>query len=134
MSDFKNNTKIDKSSDRSFGIVFSIFFIFLFSYFLFFKNIFLYQLIIVSSLFFILSFISPKIFKYPNLVWIKIGIVIGNIIAPLVMGLIFIFIFLPTGILCKIFGVNLLDMKNKDNKRTFWKKRVTPLNSMFRQY
>ena len=68
------------------------------------------------------------------MLWINIGILLGNIISPIIMGIIFMLIFLPTGILCKIFGVNLLEMKDDDSKKTLWKKRVTPLNSMFRQY
>ena len=75
------------SSEKSFGIVFSVFF-----------------LILTSILFLIIAFTKPKILKIPNFLWYKLSIALSKISSPIIMLLIYSISILPIGIILKIIG------------------------------
>ena len=63
----------------------------------------------------------------------KFGYLLGAIIAPIVMALIF-YVVTPTGILMKIVGKDLLNLKKKKNKKTYWIKKEKLKSSMKNQF
>ena len=72
---------------------------------------------------------------YPlNRIWMKFGYLLGAIIAPIVMALIFFGVVTPTGILMKIVGKDLLNLKKKKNKKTYWIKKERLKSSMRNQF
>ena len=91
------------SSNRNFGIVFFIVFLIIALYPLIFnENIRLWSLII-SLVFLILGLINSKILTPLNKIWFKFGILLGNIIAPIVMGIVFFLVVTPTGLIMRFF-------------------------------
>ena len=71
---------------------------------------------------------------YPlNLVWVKFGELIGKIVAPLVMALIFFIILTPIGLFLRLIGKDLLNIKLNKNK-TYWINRDKKPGSMKRQF
>ena len=64
----------------------------------------------------------------------KFGYLLGAIIAPIVMALIFFGVVTPTGILMKIVGKDLLNLKKKKNKKTYWIKKERLKSSMRNQF
>ena len=79
-------------SNKSFGIVFFIFFLLVSVYPLINnENIRLWSLVL-SIIFLILGILNSKILTPMNKLWFKLGIFLGKIIAPLVMGIIFFFV------------------------------------------
>ena len=134
MSDNKSYIEIKKSSERSFGIVFATFFVIISFYpILQEENIKLWALLI-SIILFILSFVFPKIFIIPNKLWFKLGMLLGAIIAPIIMALIYLFIVTPTGIIMRLLNKDLLNQKINKSKKSYWIKRKEPINSMKNQY
>ena len=134
MSDYKSNTQLKFSSERSFGILFSIVF-FAVAFYPLSKGselnlIYLFIAIIIL----ILSFTFPLIFKYPNILWINLGILLGRLISPIVMGIIYLGVFLPFGIVMKLFKHDPLDLKYSKEAKTYWKKRKGKIYSMKRMY
>ena len=124
MFEINDNKKIEISSEKNFGIVFSIFFLIL--YFFFKINLFFFFLII----FIISAFLFPKLLFYPNIIWSKLGILIGMFISPIILFFIFISVFFPIGVLLKILKINLLDKDfNKlQSRETYWKDREFHIN------
>ena len=122
-----------KSSNRSFGILF--FLVFLgFGLWPLTKemspNIYL---IIISVIFLILGLLNSKLLTPLNKIWFKFGILLGKIISPLVMGLIFFFVVTPIGILMRILKKDLLNLKfNK--KSTYWIEKNDPKSKMKNQF
>ena len=112
-----NNIKI--GTNKSFGIVFFLFFIIV-SVFPLFKegNIRTWSLII-AIIFLILGLLNSKILTPLNKIWFKFGIVLGGFISPIVMGIVFFVIVTPTALIMKVLGKNLLNLK-RDNKKTYW--------------
>ena len=121
------------SSNRNFGIVFFIVFLIIALYPLIFnENIRLWSLII-SLVFLILGLINSKILTPLNKAWMKFGLILGKIVSPLVMGIIFFFVVTPTGIIMRLLGKDLLNLK-KNNKSTYWLKKNNQNNNMKNQF
>ena len=114
-----NTQKIKISSNKSFGIVFFLFFLIV-SIFPLFKdgNIRIWSLII-ALFFLILGLLNSKILTPLNKIWFKFGILLGSFISPIVMGIVFFVIVTPTALIMKVLGKNLLNLK-RDNKKTYW--------------
>ena len=114
--------KIKISSNRSFGIVFFIlFFIIAIFPLLSDGNIRVWSAAL-SIIFLILGLMNSSILYPLNKIWFKFGILLGKIVSPIVLGVIFFFVVTPIGILMKILGKDLLNLKN-NNEKSYWIKR-----------
>tara|TARA_B110000046_G_C12867009_1_gene344352 strand:+ start:103 stop:489 length:387 start_codon:yes stop_codon:yes gene_type:complete len=111
--------KIEIGSNRSFGIVF--FFVFLIIGIFPIKNAenINYLLIAISLIFLFLGIINSKFLTPLNKIWFKFGIILGNVISPIIMGLIFFMVVTPTSFALKIFRKDILNLK-KNNDKTYW--------------
>ena len=112
------------NSNKSFGYVFSIFLI-VFAYLYFQTNKFFFIFLILSIILFALGFFNSKLLSPLNKTWIKFGVLLGKIISPIVIGLIFFCVVTPIGIMLRLFKKDVLRLKlknynslwiNKDNK------------------
>ena len=133
--EIKSYSTVSIGSEKSFGLVFSIFFILLGLYFytktqLTFSIFFL----ILSISFFIFSFVKPSVFKIPNLLWSKLGILLGMIISPIVLFIIFIFLVTPIGLFMRLIGKDLLNEKTSKKISSYWIKRKIQMNDMKDQF
>ena len=121
------------SSNRSFGILFSI----VFAAIAFWPLLNLGEIriwsVIVSSIFLLLGLINSKLLYPLNLIWVKFGELIGKVVAPLVMALIFFIILTPIGLFLRLIGKDLLNIKLNQNK-TYWIKRDKEPGPMKRQF
>ncbi len=118
-----NSSEIKLPTNRKFGFFFSFVF-FVLSLYVFFKihNLIAYFLIIISISFFILAKFNPdKLFPL-NRLWMKLGFVLGIVVTPIVMGIIYFGLFVPIGLILRIIGRDELRIKNK-KKNSFWRKR-----------
>ena len=121
------------SSNRSFGILFSIVFAVIAFWPLLSMGEIRVWSVIVSSIFLFLGFINSKLLYPLNFIWVKFGEFIGKIVAPLVMALIFFIILTPIGLFLRLIGKDLLNIKLNNNK-TYWIKRDKKPGSMKRQF
>ena len=110
--------KIKVGSNRNFGFVFSIVFLLIALWPLLNNSEIRIWSLIISAIFLILGFLNSKILNPLNILWFKFGLLLGKIISPLVMGLIFFCVLTPIGILMKIFMKDLLKLKY-NNKNTY---------------
>ena len=125
--------KIKVSSNKSFGIVFSIFFLLISVYLLLNNNPIYYWSLFVSFIFLVLGLMNSKILSPLNLLWFKFGILLGRIISPIVMGIIFFLVVTPISIILKIFGKDVLNLKFNNNK-TYWIVKDGPKSNMKKQF
>ena len=123
-----------KSSNKSFGILFFVVFLGLGLWPLTNdKNLNIY-LIIISIIFLILGLLNSKLLSPLNLFWIKFGELLGKIIAPIVMAIIYFFILTPISLIVRLFGKDLLSLKFSKEIKTYWIKRKKDLGSMNKQF
>ena len=126
-----NEIKI--SSNRSFGIVFFVFFLIVSLYPLVDNENPRIWSLIISITFLILALLNSKILTPLNKIWFKIGIVLGKIVSPFVMGVIFFLIVTPIGLIMKFLGKDLLNLKY-NNKNTYWIAKTGPKSKMKNQF
>ena len=131
----KNNSrKIKISSNKNFGIVFSVFFVIV-SAWLFFKNgEFIIWPTIVAVVFLILGLTNSKLLTPLNKAWNQFGILLGNFTAPIVMGIIFFLVVTPTGLVVRVMGKDLLRLKKNKDKKTYWINKDYYKTSMKNQF
>ena len=120
-------------TNRNFGIVFTVVFLIISFWPLLKNGEIRYWSLIISFIFFVLAIINSKILTPLNKVWMKFGLILGKIVSPLVMGVIFFFVVTPTGIIMRLFGKDLLNLK-KNNKNTYWLKKNNQNNNMKNQF
>ena len=125
--------KIKVSSNKSFGIVFSIFFLLISVYLLLNNNPIYYWSLFVSFIFLVLGLMNSKILSPLNLLWFKFGILLGKIVSPVVMGIIFFLVVTPISIILKIFSKDVLNLKFNNNK-TYWIVKDGPKSNMKKQF
>ncbi|MEH6456393.1 MAG: SxtJ family membrane protein [Cocleimonas sp.] len=134
MSEFKNHTVVEVGSEKNFGVVFSILFICLASYFLYKGSETGWYFLIMSSALFIVSFTVPKLFYFPNLLWFKFGIALGALIAPVVMAFIYFAVITPIGLVLRLKGSDVLQQRLDPKLESYWIKRDEALGSMKKQF
>ena len=129
----KNNNDIKIGSNRSFGFVFCAFFLIIAVYPLTIGENPNYWLIILSLVFLILALSKASILSPLNKLWFKFGLLLGNIISPIVMGIVFFIIITPISLIMKILGKDLLNL-NKNKNNTYWIEKTGPKSTMKNQF
>ena len=125
--------KLKVSSNKSFGIVFFVFFLIISLFpLLKYGNIRIWA-IIPAIIFLILGLLNSPILSPLNKIWFKFGILLGNVISPIVMGIVFFAVVTPTSLIMRMFGKNLLGLK-KDNKKSYWIERSPIKSKMKNQF
>ena len=128
------NTKdIKISSNKSFGIVFAVVFSLIALWPLLKGNEIRLWSLIISIIFLTLGLLNSKILTPLNKLWFKLGIFLGNFIAPIIMGIIFFFVVTPTGIIMKLFRKDLIKLK-KNNDNSYWIEKEDTKSSMTNQF
>ena len=120
-------------SNRSFGIVFFVVFLAIGLWPTLSGNEIRIWSIIISLIFFILGILNSKILTPLNKVWFRFGIFLGNFIAPVVMGIVFFLVVTPTGIIMRIFGKDLLNLK-KNKSKSYWIEKKDLKSDMKNQF
>ena len=134
MSEISSHVSTEQSSEKSFGVVFSIVFLIVALYPLINSESLRIWALVVSIIFFLLAFLAPKILVLPNKLWFKFGLLIGSIVAPIVMAFVYFVTVLPTGLIMRLLGKDLLKQKLDKNARSYWVKRSEPIGSMKNQF
>ena len=125
--------QIKLPSNRNFGIVFSIVFLIISIWPLLSQNDIRIWSLIISGIFLLLGLINSKLLLPLNKIWFKFGIFLGNFIAPIVMGIIYFMVVTPTGLIMKMLGKDLLNLK-KNNKDTYWIDKDNSNNDLKNQF
>ena len=123
-----------QSSNKSFGLLFFVFFLILGIWPLKNGNDINIYFTIISIILLILGLINSKLLSPFNKSWIKLGEILGIIIAPIVMALVYFVILTPVSLIVRIFGKDLLGLKFLKEKETYWIKRKKNLGSMKKQF
>ncbi len=128
----KNLISIKRQDNITFGILFFILFLIIGLYPLKSEGLIRIWSVVLSLVFLIITIIRPNLFTFINKLWIQFGILLGKIISPVVMGLVFFFVVTPIGILVRIFKKDVMGLKRGAN--TYWINREDKLQSMKKQF
>ena len=126
-----DNIKI--GSNRSFGIVFFIVFLLIALYPLINEENFRLWSLVISLSFLVLGLINSQILTPLNKLWFKFGILLGKIVSPIIMGIIFFFVVTPIGFIMRAIGKDLINLKYNNNK-SYWIEKTGPKSKMKNQF
>ena len=126
-------SKIKVGSNKSFGIVFFVFFLIIGLYPLINEGNTRIWSIVISIIFLILGLINSQILTPLNILWFKFGMLLGRFVSPIVMGLVFFLVVTPTGLIMKLFNKDLLKLRKNKNS-SYWIKRPKIKSEMKNQF
>jgi hypothetical protein len=127
-------SKIKISSNRNFGFTFFIVFLIVGLWPLTYENPIRIWSVIISLIFLILGLMKSKLLTPLNILWFKFGMILGAIVAPVVMGIVFFLVITPIGFFMKIIGKDLLKKRYDKKKVTYWIIRGKPVSTMKQQF
>jgi hypothetical protein len=134
MSKITSYIATEKSSEKSFGLVFSIVFLIFALYPLTSSESIHYWALAISAVFLLFSFLAPKILILPNKLWFKFGMLLGSIVAPILMFLVYFITVLPVGFIMRFLGKDILKRKLDKSAKSYWIERREPISSMKNQF
>ena len=123
---------IKKKDNITFGLLFFVFFLIFGFYPLNSGGFIRIWSVVLSLVFLIITIIRPNLFTFLNKLWIQFGILLGKIISPIVMGLVFFFVVTPIGILVRILRKDVMGLKR--GTTSYWINREDKVQSMKKQF
>ena len=110
-------------SNRKFGFFFTLIFFFIGIYFFFKESaVISYVSTTISIFFFIITIIKAELLLPLNKIWMRFGFILGMIVNPIVLGIIFFLIFTPISLMMRLFRRDELRLKVK-KRSSHWKDR-----------
>ena len=82
----------------------------------------------------ILGLINSKLLTPLNKLWLKLGELLGRIIAPIVIAIVFFLVVTPIAIIMRLLGKDLLKKKYDSRNKSYWINREEIINSMKKQF
>jgi hypothetical protein len=128
----KELSNIKRKENVTFGILFFIFFLIIALYPLKSGGVIRIWSVLLSLTFLIITIIRPNLFTFLNKLWIQFGILLGKIISPIVMGLVFFIVVTPVGMLVRILKKDLMGLKRGSS--SYWVNKEDKVQSMKKQF
>lgn len=122
--------KVEIGSDRNFGFVFAIIFALIGVWPLMFgSGVVRWWAVFIAAAMLVTTLIIPQLLKPFNHAWFKFGLLLGKVVAPIVMILVFLIAVIPTALLAKALGKDSLRLKRStQNIESFWINRTADDN------
>ena len=130
---YKMQEKIKLPSNRNFGLVFFIVFMVIALWPLLNQSEIRYWSLFISLIFLLLGIMNSKLLTPLNKIWFKFGLLLGSIISPIIMGIVYFLIVTPTGFIMRVIGKDVLNLK-KNAKNSYWLEKNNKNNNMKNQF
>tara|TARA_Y100000816_G_scaffold272892_1_gene238732 strand:- start:362 stop:748 length:387 start_codon:yes stop_codon:yes gene_type:complete len=127
------NKNIKLPTNKNFGIVFSIVFLIIALFPLINSESLRIWSLIISAVFLFLGLINSKILTPLNNIWFKFGLILGRIVSPVIMGVVFFLVVTPTAFIMRLVGKDLLNLKFNKHK-SYWIEKNGPKSNMKNQF
>ena len=124
---------IKVGSNKSFGIVFFVVFLLISIYPLINNESIRIWSLIISLIFLVLGILNSNFLSPLNKIWFKFGILLGKLISPVIMGIIFFLVVTPIGLIMRLLGKDLLNLKY-NNYQSYWIEKNDPKSKMKNQF
>ena len=121
-------------SNKSFGLTIGFFSTLVFFYFFYITQEINIYLVTVSLFFLILGVFNSSILTPFNIIWVKFGDLLGIIVSPIVMMVVYFGVIFPTKIILRLFKKDILNLKTDKTAKTFWIESSKKFNSMNNQF
>ena len=124
--DFSRSHDVRGSSDRTFGLVLGAFFLLICLTPLRTGRPVRWWALAITVLFLVPALARPTLLHPLNRLWIRLGVLLGKVMNPIVTAVLFYVVFTPVGIVLRLLGKDPLHLKFHADHRTYWKDRLPP--------
>ena len=123
-------SEIELPSNRKFGFFFTFVFALAATYFYYSANVtWTYVFIAAAFLFLLVTLIKSDALLPLNKLWMRFGLLLGMIVSPIILGIIFFGLFTPIAMLMRLSGRDELRLKFS-HKVSHWITRSEPIKSV----
>jgi len=134
LGDFHAQLAESEASDRSFGVVAGAFFLFLGLGRLVHHNPVRWWAVAVAALCFLIAFTAPHVLRKPKLAWLFLGFLLGRVVNPIVLGLLFVFLITPLALVMRLTGRDPLRLRRAPDAITYWQAKDPASSDMTLQF
>lgn len=120
------NGPVSAPSNRSFGVVFAVFFLVVAVFPLFSGSSIRFWAMVTSVIMVLIAYLLPAVLTYPNRLWMKFGDLLHRVVSPLILGLMFFGMFAPLGSVMRVFRWDPLRSKLDAEAESYWIERHPP--------
>ena len=113
-------------SERNFGLVFAAVFAIISLWPLLSAEKARLWLLAIAAIFLAAAFVAPHTLAPLNRLWYRIGILLGKVVTPLVLGVLWFAVVTPVGLLMRLFGKDPLRLKREPAAKSYWIERSPP--------
>ena len=129
-----NFSGVQIGSNKKFGFFFTLVFLIATGYFYTNNQMVLaYIFIAFSVIFFLVTLVNPDLLLPLNKLWMRFGFILGIIVSPIILGLIFFGMFTPIACFMRLFKRDELRLKFEP-KDTHWISRDKPIQATSFKY
>ena len=129
-----NFSNIKLPSNRNFGFFFTCVFIFVAGYFWYFEsNSLPYIFSVLAAIFFVITVLNASLLLPLNKAWMGLGLILGMIVSPVILGLLFFLLFTPIALFTRLKGRDELRLKLVKKKSHWIKRQVSTQSISFKQ-
>lgn len=122
----RSHRKVTVGSDRNFGIVFAAVFVIVGLGRLHRDGTIRWWAIAIAAVFLVCAFAAPHLLRPLNNMWFKLGLLLHNIVNPIVMGVLYFGAVVPMGLVIRLLGKDLLQLNFDRAANSYWIKRDAP--------
>ena len=137
MSELREHTQVKVGSDRSFGLVFAGVFTIVALFPLWGDGSIRVWALGIAAVFGGLALVAPRLLHRLNMLWFRLGMLLGSIVSPIIMGILFFVTVTPTGLIRRAMGSDPLHRSFDPDSDTYWiavEPRTSRENSMKNQF
>ena len=130
MSELQSHNHERIGSPRSFGVVFAIVFGIIAMWPLLNDGAIRLWSAAIAVVFAMLALVWPQSLGFLNRLWFKFGLLLGRVVSPVIMAIMFFLIFTPIGLLLRLMGKDLLRLRMDSEEQSYWVKREADTQQM----
>jgi hypothetical protein len=117
---------VEGSSNRAFGLVCAAFFAVLAVWPLFHARPLRWWALAVGAAFALVAISRPVLLAQLNRWWTKLGLLLGRIVSPIALGLLFFLAISPIALIMRLAGKDPLLLKRDGGIASYWRPREPP--------
>ena len=122
----RHEVAVKTSSDRSFGLVFAVFFFLIGLMPLLHGRELRRWAILVATAFAVLALIAPAVLAPANRLWTRFGMLLHSVVSPVALGIFFFLVVTPTSLIMRLLGVDPLRLRKNPATPSYWINREPP--------
>ena len=124
--DLSREEHVEGSSDRVFGLVFASVFLVIAVWPLVHGATPRWWALGVSAAFGMVAWAKPVLLARLNRLWMKLGLLLGKVISPIALGIVFYGVLTPMGVAIRLAGKDPLRQKRDPGADSYWIPREPP--------